>query len=203
LKSILYISLILIAFVSLPGSGYAAKWENGTVYPKEGLAFQGEVKIGKRKFSTFIKFRDENHNKRNLRPEYIEKVTTENDVYRAIWFDDQVAGYNIWAFGKVITEGKISVYNVVYPFKNCSCKTSGTYKINWVIRLPEKPLFIIEHSFLKDEVTNMKRMLTYLKDYPELRDALFGSQRTREDIKGIIEHFNAGEEASDRTYQVR
>jgi hypothetical protein len=203
LKRFFYTIIILVSITSLHASAFAAKWEKGTVYPKEGHAFKGEVKIGKRKYSTFIKYRDAAHNKRILRPEFIEKVTTETDVYQAIWFDEQVAGYNIWAFGKLITDGEVAVYDVVYPFKNCSCKTSGTYKNNWVISLPDRPLFIIEHGLFNDEVTNMNALMVHLKDYPELREALFGNERTRKEIKGIIEHFNASGQETDRTYQIQ
>lgn len=198
----IYIILLLLCCFALPETATAAKWQSGTVIPKEGDSFKGEVKIGKRKFSTFIKYRDDNKNKRILRPEYIEKVITEDNAYQAIWFDKEVAGYNLWCFGKIITEGCVSIYDVYYPFKNCSCKTSGTYKNNWVIKFRDQPLFILEHSFISEEIKNTEELMDFLGEKNDLRDAMYGQTLTRPLIRALTEHFNANCNPGNRTYQI-
>ncbi|MFO7789232.1 MAG: hypothetical protein R6V32_01570 [Bacteroidales bacterium] len=178
----------------------AAKWEKATIIPKEGDTFTGKIKARKRQFSTCIKYRDENNSKMTLKPEYIDRIITDSEEYKAIYFNKEVSGYNMWCFGKTITKGCINIYDVYYPYKSCACKTAGTYRHNWVLKAPEKQLFIIEHHFLSNKIKNKNNLLNYIEHIKTLKDTLFTFEGTRSDLKKIMDHYNQNCEEMNRTY---
>ncbi len=193
--------VILLGMIFCIQPVLAAKWGKATVITKEQDTLTGEIKAGKRKFSTFIKFRDTNNRKQKLKPDYIQRVITKNDVYEAIFFNKELIGYNEWCFGKIITEGNINIYDVYYPYKSCACKTAGSYHHHWVLKATDKPLFIIEHSLLSEKIKNTKGILNYFSDNQAMKDALFTFHGTRTEFRNIIEHLNQNTaENNNRTY---
>ncbi|MEA3449322.1 MAG: hypothetical protein U9Q98_12875 [Bacteroidota bacterium] len=193
-------SFIFLGFLFCFQPAFAAKWEKATVITKKQDTLYGEIKARKRNFSTFIKFRDAENKKMHLKPDYIQRVITKNEVYEAIYFNKELIGYNVWCFGKVITQGDISIFDVHYPYKSCACKTAGSYHHHWVLKAPDKPLFIIGHNFLSKKINNINAILDYFGDNQEVKDTLFTFEGTRSEFKNIIEHINQKQQETNRTY---
>jgi hypothetical protein len=194
------VPIILLGMLFCFQPVFAGKWEKATVITKEQDTIHGEIKAGERKFSTFIKFRDTANRKQKLKPDYIQRVITKTDVYEAIFFNKEIIGYNVWCFGMIITEGSINIYDVYYPYKSCACKTAGSYHHHWVLKAPDKPLFIIEHSLLSEMVKNTKGILNYFSDNQPLKDTLFTFHGTRTEFRDIIEHLNQNTVENNHTY---
>ncbi|MFW5805136.1 MAG: hypothetical protein ACOCVX_01280 [Bacteroidales bacterium] len=194
------VPIILLGMLFCFQPVFAGKWEKATVITKEQDTIHGEIKAGERKFSTFIKFRDTANRKQKLKPDYIQRVITKTDVFEAIFFNKELIGYNVWCFGMIITEGSINIYDVYYPYKSCACKTAGSYHHHWVLKAPEKPLFIIEHNFISEKIKNKNALINYVEYNQDLKDTLFLFDGNRSDFRNIIEHINQNPETNNRTY---
>lgn len=186
----------------LTSQAFAGTWVPAQVVVRSGDTVYGEVKAGKRSFSNFLKFRNENGDKKILIPEEVSEVITTDIYFRAIWFDEVVSGYNIWRFGKVKTIGCIDIYDVYYPYRSCACKTAGTYQNHWVISIPDNPLFIIYHDFFNDVIKNPIELQYYLKDYTNICKELNKKVKTREDLLREVEIYNEMCLNIDRTYKI-
>ncbi|MEA1874374.1 MAG: hypothetical protein U9N51_08110 [Bacteroidota bacterium] len=190
-------------FVFLCISGFSAKWVPAIVVDIEGDTLTGEIKAGKRTFSDFIKFRDAQGRKQVMNPEFYPEVITTETHFKSIWFDDEVAGYNTYCYAKLLTYGCIEIYDVIYPFRSCSCKTQGTRKSNWVIKIDDEPLFIIQHNFFNDEILNIMEIQSFLKRYSDLSKIVLKSITSRKAFLKIIQKYNEMCRVENRTYQSR
>lgn len=195
--------ILSAVFVFFCLSGFSAKWVPAIVVDIEGDTLRGEIKAGKRTFSDFIKFRDEQGRKQVFKPEFYPEVITTENHFKSIWFDDEVAGYNTYCYGKLLTYGCIEIYDVIYPYRSCACKTQGTRKSNWVIKLEEEPLFIIQHNIFNDEIQNIRELQSFLKRHTELSKTVLKEIISRESFLYIINRFNEQCRSENRTYESR
>lgn len=201
MKLFVKITAFFIGFL-LTANASAGNWVSAYVITKDGTEFSGEIKAGKRTYSTAIRFRDKNHSKKALKPDFVKRIITDKHTYQAIYFNKEVSGYNMWAFGKVISEGCINIYDVNYPFKNCSCKTSGSYVHSWVLKIEDKRLQIVNEHFITNVIKNISEVSEYLKPYPSVRNEIYMKKVTREELLYLIENLNdeCNQEEINRTY---
>ncbi len=188
-------------FVVFCLASFSAGWVPAIVVDIEGDTLRGEIKAGKRTFSDFIKFRDEQGRKHVMNPEYFPEVITTKTHFKSIWFDQEVAGYNMYCYGKLLTYGCIEIYDVIYPFRSCSCKTQGTRKSNWVIKLNDEPLFIIQHNFFNDEIQNILELQSFLKQHTELSKSVLKEIISRKTFLRIVSRYNEECGPGNRTYE--
>ncbi|MDA3911526.1 MAG: hypothetical protein PF448_09240 [Bacteroidales bacterium] len=195
--------ILSAVFVFFCFQGFSAGWVPAIVVDIEGDTLKGEIKAGKRTFSDFIKFRDEQGRKQMINPEFFPEVITSETHFKSIWFDDEVAGYNTYCYGKLLTFGCIEIYDVIYPFRSCACKTQGTRKSNWVIKLDDEPLFIIQHNFFNEEIQNIMEVQSFLKRHSDLSKTVLKEIISRESFLNIISRYNEACRSGNRTYQSR
>jgi len=193
--------IISAIFVFFCFSGFSGGWVPALVVDIEGDTLSGEIKAGKRTFSDFIKFRDNQGRKQVINPEFFPEVITTETYYKSIWFDQDVAGYNTYCYAKLLSSGCIEIYDVIYPFRSCACKTQGTRKSNWVIKMDDEPLFIIEHNFFNDEIQNIMEVQSFLKRHSDLSKAVLKNIASRASFFDMIDEYNAMCRDENRTYQ--
>ena len=166
----------------------------------EGDTISGEVKAGKRTYSDFIKFRDAGGEKMILSPEFYPEVITTEIHFVAIWFDSGVAGYNTYCYGKLLVSGDIQIYDVVYPFRTCACKTQGTRKNNWVVKVEGEPLFIIQHNPFTDDIQNLTDLQRFLRRYSDISKTILNDVVTRRQLLSALKRYNELFRDVNRTY---
>lgn len=181
--------------------GIASDWVPAKVVDIEGDTVTGEIKAGKKTYSDFIKFRDATGRKYILSPEYYPEVITTEDHYVSIWFDESVSGYNLYCYGKLLVTSDVQVYDVIYPFRTCACKTQGTRKHNWVLKVLDEPLFIVDHNLFTEEIQNEIDLQTFLIGFTDLTEQDLRGLTKREDLLDVLRKYNETFRQENRTYR--
>jgi hypothetical protein len=180
----------LFLMMTISVSSFAKSWTPAIVIDIEGDTLKGEIKAGKRSFSDFLKFRSPDGKKIILTPEFFPEVITGDTYFRSIWFDEEIIGYNTYQYGKLLTSGCIEVYDVVYPYRTCACKTQGTRQNHWVIKIESQSLFILYHNMFSDEIYNLMELQRLLKPYQELYRLVLTDIHYRNELLLAIERYN-------------
>lgn len=194
-----YVIILFCILFSL--SEAQAGWVKALVIDIEGDTLRGEVKAGKHSFSDFLKFRDEQGDKHVLNPEFYPEVITTDNHFKSIWFDREVAGYNTYCYGKLLTSGCIEVYDVNYPYRSCACKSQGTRRNHWVIKCNEQPLFIVYHNIFTNRIENTVDVQTFLRKQTEMSLAELKGLNDRDQLLQVLIRYNETCSQMNRTYR--
>ncbi len=196
LKRLFGLSLLLLFALQV----LAAKWIPAKVVNSQGDTLVGEIKVGRTSYSDFLKFRDDKGYKTVLFPKDYPEVLTLDNHFVAIWFDDNVAGYNTYCYGKVLTSGEIEVYDVFYPFRSCACKTQGTRKHHWIIKIADSSLFIVKHNLFTDTIQNRVELFQFLLKNSDLSNRELQTLVKREQLLKTLISYNETFGEFNRTY---
>ncbi len=196
LKRLFGLSLLLFFALQV----LAAKWIPAKVVNSQGDTLVGEIKVGRTSYSDFLKFRDDKGYKTLLYPQDYPEVLTLDNHFIAIWFDDDVAGYNTYRYGKVLTLGEIEVYDVFYPYRSCACKTQGTRKHHWVIKIADNSLFIVEHNWFTGEIQNRVKLFLFLLKNSDIASSELQPVFKREQLLKTLISYNKTFGEFNRTY---